>query len=56
MKSGTCEYNMSAKMAEAILKDKKGDAKKLNKQQTLCKWVNEHLGLKFECTRVHASL
>lgn len=47
---GSVEYTMSAALANHIMKTHKGPKK--NKQEVLCKYVNEQMGLKDNCTRV----
>ena len=39
------EYKMSKLMADELLKARKGNEKKMNPQEYLCKYVNEQLGL-----------
>ena len=51
-----CEYNMSAVLAKEILKNRKGEDKKLRPQQYLCKVVNETFGLKDICIKVNTTL
>lgn len=47
---GSVEYTMSAALADHIMKIHKGPKK--NKQDILCRYVNEQLGLKGNCVRV----
>ena len=47
-----CEYVMSKSMAMEILGNRKGDDRKRNPQEYLCKYVNEQFGLKFYCNKV----
>ena len=49
-KAGSVEYTISAAMANHILKIHKGPKK--NKQDVLCRYVNEQCGLKGHYTRV----
>ena len=49
-KSGTVEYTMSAGMAQHVMKTHKGPRK--SKQDILCQFVNEQMGLKGKCVRV----
>lgn len=46
------EYIMSKEMADYYIKQRKGEDKKANIQQYLCKIVNTEFGLKGECTKV----
>ena len=46
------EYKMSAEMAESVLKDRKGEDKKLRSQDYLVKYVNEQFGLRLPVVRV----
>ena len=47
---GSVEYTMTAALANHIMKIHKGPKK--NKQEILCNYVNEQMGLKDKCTRV----
>ena len=49
-KAGSVEYTISAGLASHILKIHKGQ--KRNKQDVLCRYVNEQMGLKGNCVRV----
>jgi hypothetical protein len=49
-KCGGVEYTISAALADHIMKIHKGPKK--NKQEVLCKYVNEQLGLKGNCVKV----
>ena len=51
-----CEYSMTKTMATEILKNRKGDDRKMNPQDYLCKYVNEQMGLMYKCTRVTITL
>ena len=53
-KAGSVEYKMSNALAQHILKIHKGPKK--NKQETLCAYVNQELGLKDRCVRVLVDL
>lgn len=53
-KCGYVEYTISAKMADHILKTHKGP--KTNKQDILCKYVNQECGLKGKCVKVLVDL
>lgn len=53
-KAGSVEYKMTAALAQHILKTHKGPKK--NKQETLCAYVNNQMGLKGHCTRVLVDL
>lgn len=53
-KCGYVEYTISAKMADHILKTHKGP--KTNKQDILCKYVNQECGLKGKCIKVLVDL
>lgn len=46
------EYKMSAEMAKALLKARKGTDLKMHPQEYLCKIVNETFGLKNKCVKV----
>lgn len=50
------EYNMTKEMAEDLLKTRKGEDKKMDNQEYLCKVVNEQFGLMYECVKVNTSL
>lgn len=47
-----CEYVMTKAMANEILSGRKGDDRKMHPQTYLCKYVNEQMGLRFNCTKV----
>jgi hypothetical protein len=47
---------LTEKMAEYLLKSRKGDDKRMSDQEFLCKYVNEELGLKLPCRKVLRSL
>lgn len=49
---GMYEYKMSSVMAKELLREKKGDDKKLQNNAYLCKVVNEQFGIKGHCNRV----
>ena len=49
-KAGSVEYTMSNALAQHIIKSHKGPKK--NKQQMLCDYVNEQMGLQYKCTKV----
>ena len=49
-KCGSVEYTMSAALANHIMKTHKGPKK--NKQEVLCQYVNEQMGLKDHCVKV----
>lgn len=49
-KCGSVEYTISAELANHILKTHKGPKK--NKQDALCQYVNEQMGLKGKCVKV----
>lgn len=51
-KSGTIEYKMPKKMAQALLKNRHGADVKMQPNDYLCKIVNEEFGLKGYCTNV----
>ena len=53
-KCGYVEYTISAKLADHILKTHKGP--KTNKQEILCKYVNQEMGLKGKCIKVLVDL
>lgn len=50
------EYNMSQELANEILKNRKGDSKKMNPQEYLINYVNEQFGLMLPVTKVSTSL
>lgn len=49
-KAGYVEYTISNALAQHIMKTHKGPKK--NKQEMLCNYVNEQMGLKGKCVRV----
>lgn len=53
-KAGGVEYKMSNALAQHILKTHKGPKK--NKQETLCAYVNQEMGLKGHCVKVLVDL
>lgn len=53
-KCGGIEYKMSAAMAQHIIKTHKGPKK--NKQEMLCAYVNQEMGLKGQCVKVLVDL
>ena len=53
-KCGGVEYTISAALAQHIIKTHKGPKK--NKQQMLCDYVNEQMGLKGHCVKVLVEL
>lgn len=53
-KAGSVEYKMSNAMAQHIIKSHKGPKK--NKQDMLCAYVNQEMGLKGHCVRVLVDL
>lgn len=46
------EYVMSKTLAEQLLKDRKGDEKKMDNQKYLIKIVNEQFGVMGTCFKV----
>lgn len=50
------EYNMTEAMAKEILKDRKGEEKRMDAQEYLCKYVDENCGLLHPCAMVKISL
>lgn len=52
MKRGNIEYKMPAKLAKAILKKRKGNDAKMNPNDYLCRYVDEHCGLIGKCVNV----
>ena len=56
MKVGSIEYSMPDAMANELMKTRKGEEKKLNKQDFLIKYVNEECGLLRNCTKVVTTL
>lgn len=51
-RAGAFEYKMPQAMADAYLKSRKGDDKKLHPNDYLTKIVNENFGLLYKCVRV----
>lgn len=51
-KVGAIEYQMSAAVADEILKSRKGADKNLRPQDYLIKYINEEAGLLRKCTKV----
>ena len=51
-KIGAIEYQMTAAMADEILKARKGAEKNLRPQEALIKYINEQMGLLFNCVKV----
>lgn len=49
---GDFEYAMSYDMADALWKARKGEEKKMQKQQFFCHYVNTQLGLLGTCVGV----
>lgn len=49
---GCFEYKMTNEMAEALLKERKANEKKMNKNEYLIKVVNEQFGIKGTCVGV----
>lgn len=56
MKAGAVEYQMSKKMADDLLKVRKGADKNLQPQEFLIKYVNEECGLLRNCVKVVTTL
>ena len=52
VKPGNIEYKMPQAMADALLKERRDDEKKMRPQEYLVKVVNEHFGLLYNCSRV----
>lgn len=52
MKNDNFEYKMSKEMANAYLKDRKGEERKKHPQKYLCEIVNNEFGMMGTCTRV----
>lgn len=50
------EYKMSKAMADEVLKNRKGEDKKMEPQKYLVKFVNEQMGLLHEVTKVYTTL
>ena len=50
------EYNITEKMADEILKTRKGTDKKMEPQKYLVKYVNEQAGLLYEVSKVCVTL
>lgn len=51
-KAGFIEYKMPKEMAQALLKIRKGEELKMNKNEYLCKIINTNFGLKGYCVNV----
>lgn len=49
---GDFEYTMSQELADALWKARKGEEKKMQKQQFFCHYVNTQLGLFGNCVGV----
>jgi hypothetical protein len=47
------EYTMSKTMADELLKARKGESRKMQPQEYLCKYVNEQFGLLYPVVGVH---
>lgn len=45
-------YQMSKQMADTLLKERKGDALKMQKNDYLCYWINTQNKLIYPCTKV----
>lgn len=56
MKAGAVKYEMKEKTAKAILATRKGESKNMHPQDYLVKYVNEELGLLYNCTEVIVAL
>ena len=56
MKVGSVEYSMPEAMANELMKSRKGEEKKLTKQDFLIKYVNEVCGLLYNCVKVVTTL
>lgn len=52
MKNNNFEYKMSKEMANAYLKDRKGEERKKHPQKYLCEVVNNEFDIMGTCTRV----
>ena len=50
--NGNIEYKMSADMAKAFLKERRGAELKMKPEEYLCKIVNEEFGLRSHCSKV----
>jgi hypothetical protein len=50
------EYNMSEKMAKALLAARKNEDRKLRPQEYLTKYVTEQFGILYTCVKVNTSL
>lgn len=51
-KAGFIEYKMPKEMAQALMKIRKGEELKMNKNEYLCKVVNDNFCLKGYCVNV----
>lgn len=56
MKAGSVKYSMKYSTAQALLKDRQGKDKQMRPQDYLVMYVNEQLGLLYNCTEVIVSL
>lgn len=52
MPRGAVEYHMSQVAIDDLLKNRKGADAKMNPQKFLCKYVNEQMGLLYNCVKV----
>lgn len=52
-KSGYVEYTMAKTLAQELLKNRKGEEKKMRPNDYLCKVVNTEFGLKGCCSLIH---
>lgn len=46
------EYIMSKEFANNLLRERKGEARKMHPQKYLCQYVTEQYNLLYPCTRV----
>lgn len=51
---GECIYKMSEKAIKDLLKNRKGNERKMHPQKFLCNYVNTHEGLMYHCVKVVA--
>lgn len=55
-KAGSVEYSMPQKLADELLKQRKGSERNMDKQAFLVKYVNEQCGLLYNCVKVVTTL
>lgn len=55
-KAGSCKYDMRYSTAQALLKNRQGKDKQMRPQDYLVMYVNEQMGLLYNCVEVIISL